>query len=177
MAKERQFVTGENIDAKFTKINKVLNRLSKRAMTVTGTIVMPQIPILCNLLVPGEDGVLLRTLLPLSGTVRKALLHAERVAAKTKPKLSITVTCGDETKTTTVAYKQGRNVIEPATYVEAGTVLTLSTSDPTNVSGLSLGLIFEPDVSSATKEQVALSAHLESVEADDAGETTEGETT
>lgn len=177
MAREKQFVTGENIDAKFIKINKVLNQLSRRATSVTGTIIMPQIPLVGGVQNVGEDGTILRFLLPLSGTIKKAFLHAEKVKSKTKPSMTITLISGGETKSTALTYKQGLTQLAPNLVVEAGTCVVLSTSDPDSVSGLSAGLVFEVAVSGVAKEQVALAAHLESVEVDDAGETTEGETT
>jgi hypothetical protein len=174
MARVKRLVTGDNIDAKFNNIDRILNKLTSRTKSVIGTIVMPPVPIIPSIQTISEDGLIFRCLLPVAGQIQRAYLHVEKIASKVKPQLTIIITQDQEARTLILPYKQGLNILEPSITVSAGTRLTLSTSDVSSVSGLSIGLVFLPTVSTAVKEQVALTAHLDALEADNADESSGG---
>jgi hypothetical protein len=70
MARVKRLVTGDNIDAKFNNIDRILNKLTSRTKSVIGTIVMPPVPIIPSIQTISEDGLIFRCLLLWLGRYR-----------------------------------------------------------------------------------------------------------
>ena len=170
----QQWITGDNIDEKFTKINTILMRLARRTKQY-GVVATPRIPLVLILDAPREDGFLGKILIPVSGTIRKAYLDVETVTPKTRPKLTVKLKTATGSMKEAMVYRQGLNIMERDIPVTAGSVITLSTSLPENVQGLALGLVLDVAMSDVTKKAFLQEEILADLEAQDAGAAEEGE--
>lgn len=156
-------LTGQTTEDKLKHVETILRRMLKRT-PIKATVLIPPTPFCVYVSDVSESGLLGRWVVPVAGKLSTLHLYVGFVQEKIKPTLVITVRNKGKGSVASMEYKEGANTMDLSIDVAAGMYVELVTDNPTEVREISLGMLFEPEVSKAKKHAVVLDEVLASQE-------------
>lgn len=136
-----------------------IRQLEKKSAQNYMVGVVPPIPLSSYVETIGEDGVIFRHIFPADGVITSACLYAESMP---KSGVDVTISLDSQEKGQTLTTKATKSlVIKPDLEVSTAQRLTVSVNDPTGISGVWIGLLYQVKMDKTYRDRQLLSAFLE----------------
>lgn len=156
--KKELTIQGRTTDEKFASVEAALRRMSRK-MTNKVIGILPVSPVFEFAYAPDPDGIIMRRLFPVSGTVTKA-----GIAFEEKGKKEVRLTFNVENKislrsfSSTHLLKRSAETIKLDFKVLAGDMITVKVEalEGEVVSGIWIGMVFEINIGELNKKSYAL---------------------
>lgn len=148
-----KIVKGDTVEKQIKHIDVILDRFSRRLHKNTIGIIPPHPISNCVSLLP-TDGVVLRYMFPIDGSIILGALHIDNM-----PKSGVDVYTvahvGDSPKSETFFTKKQLTIVKPDISVSAGTRLVVSVrvKDGEQVSGVWVSLLWVPEIKGTVIKQ------------------------
>lgn len=163
MEESKLVLKGETVEDKLKSVEGYLNSLNRR-FSKTVVSVAPNIPILFPLSSPDENGLLFFYISPLKAQITTFAIHIGEF--KEKSIVYVEIKNGPKPEIFEYHVTQQSEVV-PLNYpILPGNLIKIYVRDPTEVKGVTIGILLEPDLSQAKKEQFVIQALLEKQESE-----------
>ena len=169
--RDRDFVKGNSVEAKFNSINATLKHFSRRLRSVVVGVI-PASPVYDFVFVPEPDGVLLRSIFPVAGKIVKSCIFVANRDAKGPTVFVATIENEKGSNSKKFEVRSKPLIFDLDTPVEAGDRLTLTVEEPDKVRGIWFAFLYEAELRSMTQKTFAIDQFERMLEEDlkDAGE-------
>lgn len=172
---KRNFVRGNTTAEKFTCIEKVLQKFSRRLhKTILG--VVPPAPISSYTEDVGEDGLITRFMFPGAGKVTKGCMFVEEYVDKKTVEFFVQVLGASGGRSFKFSTRKALTIIEPNLDVDVGDRLVITTEVPARAKRIWVGFLYEFAVGDMYKQPLLIGQFEKLIEGGfrDASESEEG---
>jgi len=168
---ERKFAKGDKVDEQINRIDKTLQHFSRRlSHKIIG--VLPAAPVFEFVYAPNSDGVVLRRIIPVAGTISKAAIFVQSKETKGASLFRLEIRRGE--KYWAEAFEVGKKPIveAPGIKVEAGDLVTLMVEEPEAIKGIWAAFLFNIAAAGLEKTEFVFDQieHMMKEDLEDAGE-------
>ncbi len=153
MKDEMKFVKGDTTEKKFKHINIMLTRLARKSHKVAVGII-PPVPISSYVGEVSEDESVFRFIFPVSGKVVGGVVRLDKFPSKESVIFTVVIRSSSGKNTTELHVRNGFLKAGLDLPVEAGDTVELLTFKREEVSGVWVGVLFQPEVSSADVKRI-----------------------